>query len=211
MMLHVKCCAADKGCDWQGSLSRKETHDQLQCGFGNRECEDCGAIIEKRHFDDHSAYQCSRRKVVCPHCHVSLFFVSNLVSCRCYGLSGCFSPRSHSRINLKHFFLMIIFPSVLLISSLVLIVVRWVKWRPLVDFLLTSYCCIWIMNVRIIPFLVLSLLMNSVLSRMLLLPRLFILLRPLHPLSLLRFHPPLNLPFLLQPPRFLAKTCRCTC
>ena len=71
--LRVFCTNKGKGCEWQGELNNINGHLLREgCMYESIECTNgCGEMLQRRCLTQHTATECSHRKINCPHCNLS--------------------------------------------------------------------------------------------------------------------------------------------
>ena len=70
--LRVYCINKEKGCEWQGEVNDINVHLSDACVYESIECTNgCGEMLQRRCLTQHTATECSHRKINCPHCNLS--------------------------------------------------------------------------------------------------------------------------------------------
>ena len=70
--LRVFCINKKKGCDWQGELNDINGHLSDGCMYESIGCTNgCGKTLQRQCLTQHTATECSHRKINCPHCNLS--------------------------------------------------------------------------------------------------------------------------------------------
>ena len=77
--MSVKCCHAEEGCDWVGSLSDLERHltskSNKECGYVMTECPSgCGMCMLRKELQAHAKAVCKLRSVCCEYCGVCVTY-----------------------------------------------------------------------------------------------------------------------------------------
>ncbi|XP_020669499.3 TNF receptor-associated factor 6 [Pogona vitticeps] len=69
LSLTVKC--PNKGCNQKMELRHLEDH-QSHCGFASEKCPQCQGTFPKNQLQEHMKLECSRRRIACPNCALSM-------------------------------------------------------------------------------------------------------------------------------------------
>ena len=73
--LHVFCTNKDKGCDWQGEMSRITDHlaNSDGCQFEETNCSnECGLSLQRQCLSKHVDTECPRSQIICQYCNTAI-------------------------------------------------------------------------------------------------------------------------------------------